>query len=103
MRMEQTILTNLIYENDYTRRVLPFLKDEYFQDATEKQLFLCIESFIHKYNGLPTKETLLIELNQREDLNENLYKKIVDYVDEITYEKKNDEWLINKTEEFCQE
>ena len=65
MRIEQTILSNLIYTEDYTRRVLPFLKPEYFQDQVEAVLFKEIDDFITKYNGLPTKETLLIELNKK--------------------------------------
>jgi replicative DNA helicase len=58
MRLEQTILSNLIYDEEYTRRVLPFLKVDYFQDQTEKVLFEEIDSFVAKYNGLPTKDTL---------------------------------------------
>ena len=103
MRIEQTILSNLIYTEDYTRRVLPFLKSEYFQDQVESVLFKEIDDFITKYNGLPTKETLLIELNKKENIPEQVYENLTVYVNDISFEKKDMQWLIDSTEEFCQE
>ena len=103
MRIEQTILSNLIYTEDYTRRVLPFLKPEYFQDQVEAVLFKEIDDFITKYNGLPTKETLLIELNKKENVPEQVYENLTVYVNDISFEKKDMQWLIDSTEEFCQE
>ena len=87
MRIEQTILSNLIYTEDYTRRVLPFLKSEYFQDQVESVLFKEINDFITKYNGLPTKETLLIELNKKENIPEQVYENLTIYVNDISFEK----------------
>ena len=103
MRIEQTILSNLIYDESYARRVLPFLKDDYFQDQTEKLLFSEIDNFIDKYNGIPTKETLLIELNKKENIPEQIFKNLIEYVEQITFEKKDSTWLIDNTEQFCQE
>lgn len=103
MRIEQTILTNLIYNEDYTRKVLPFLKTSYFEDQTEKVLFREIETFVEKYNGLPTKETLLIELNKKENIPEQVFKNINEYIDNISFEKKDNNWLVENTEMFCQE
>lgn len=103
MRIEQTILSNLIYDESYARRVLPFLKDDYFQDQTEKILFSEIDNFIDKYNGIPTKETLLIELNKKENIPEQIFKNLIEYVEQITFEKKDSTWLIDNTEQFCQE
>ena len=103
MRIEQTILTNLIYNEEYTRRVLPFIKYDYFQDQVEKYLFSEIETFITKYNGLPTKETLLIELNKKESVPEQVYSNLTNYINDISFEKKDMRWLIDSTEEFCQE
>jgi len=103
MRLEQTILSNLIYDEEYARRVLPFLKGDYFQDQTEKILFQEIDKFVGKYNGLPTKETLLIELNKQEGIPEQTFSSLVEYIDELTFEKKDSAWLVNNTEEFCQE
>ena len=92
-----------IYTEDYTRRVLPFLKSEYFQDQVESVLFKEIDDFITKYNGLPTKETLLIELNKKENIPEQVYENLTVYVNDISFEKKDMQWLIDSTEEFCQE
>jgi replicative DNA helicase len=101
MRIEQTILTNLIYNEDYTRQVIPFLKTEYFEDQTEKYLFTEIQEFLNKYNNLPTKETLLIELDKRTHIPEKVYADIVEYVDGILFEKKEPQWLLDNTEKFC--
>jgi replicative DNA helicase len=103
VRIEQTILSNLIYDESYARRVLPFLKKNYFQEQAEQILFLEIESFVEKYNGLPTKETLLIELNKKENIPEQIFKNLIEYVEQITFEKKDSTWLIDNTEQFCQE
>ena len=103
MRVEQTILSNLIYDEEYARRVLPFLKGDYFQDQTEKVLFQEIDKFVEKYNGLPTKETLLIELNKQDGIAEQTFSEIIKYIDDLTFEKKDSEWLVDNTEEFCQE
>ena len=51
-RIEDTILTNLIFNEEYTRKVLPFLKDEYFGTRSDKIIFACIEDFVNKYNNL---------------------------------------------------
>lgn len=103
MRVEQTILSNLIYDEEYARRVLPFLKGDYFQDQTEKVLFQEIDKFVEKYNGLPTKETLLIELNKQDGIPEQTFSEVIKYIDDLTFEKKDSEWLVDNTEEFCQE
>jgi len=103
MRLEKTILSSLIYDEDYTRKVLPFLKHEYFHDQTEKVLFASIETFIDKYNSLPTKETLLLEIEKQDKLPEQVYSGVVEYINSITYDKKDSQWLVDNTEQFCQE
>ena len=70
-RIETTILSNLFYEEDYARKVLPFLKEDYFPLRTDKILFTEIYKFVEKYNNLPTKESISIELGQRKDINED--------------------------------
>ena len=66
-RLETTILNNLFYNEDFTRKAIPFLKEHYFSKRDEKILFIEVEKFLHKYNNLPTKESILIELNNRKD------------------------------------
>ena len=81
-RLEKIILSNLFYNEEYTRKVLPFLQEEFFANRFETILFQEINSFVNKYKNLPTKETILVELNQRKDINEDDWL-IVSDVDEI--------------------
>ena len=102
MGVENEILSNLIHNEEYTRRVLPFLNREYFQDNAEKYLFHKINKFVEKYNTLPSVDTLSIETEQ-DDIGENLHAQVSDYLQTIKYEEKNIDWLIDETEKFCQE
>ena len=101
MRIETTILSNLIHNEDYSRKVLPFLSKEFFQDLTEKTLYLTIQAHVDEYNTLPTKEVLDITLGDIQD--ESLYDSCIEYVKELEKSETDNEWLIDKTEEFCQE
>ena len=83
-RIEHTILNNLFFNEDFTRKAIPFLKEHYFPKRDEKILFSEVEKFLHKYNNLPTKESILIELNNRKDLNEEEYKNVKDLVASIS-------------------
>jgi replicative DNA helicase len=104
MKIEQAILSSLIYDEEYARRVIPFLKPNYFHESTERIVFEQIEKFIIKYNGLPTKDTLLIEIDKKEGIPEELFKNTVDYINNnIRYDAKDIQWLVDSTEEFCQE
>ena len=102
-KIERTALRNLIHNEDYTRKVLPFLKSEYFQDRSERVVFSEIQKFISQYNKRPTKETLQIDLNKRKDLNEDEYKKIVDLISSLDPQDVDLEWLVNTTEKFCKD
>ena len=102
MRIETTILSNLIHNEDYSRKVLPFLNKEFFQDETEKTLYLTIHQHVDQYNTLPTKEVLDITLGDTVT-DENLYESCIEYVKELEKSETDNEWLLDKTEEFCQE
>ena len=102
-KIESTALRNLIHNEDYTRKVLPFLKSEYFQDRSERVVFSEIQKFISQYNRRPTKETLQIDLNKRKDLNEDEYKKIVELISSLDPQDVDLEWLVNTTEKFCKD
>ena len=103
MQIEQLILVNLLNNEDYTRRVIPFLKKEYFQDMKQSILFEKIHQFIEKYNGLPTKETLLLEIEKDNSIGDQLYSELNEQVNDLKYEKKDSQWLIDNTENFCQD
>jgi len=102
-RIERTTLKNLIHNDEYARKVLPFLKEEYFVERFDKILFREIYHFITKYNNLPTKEALSIELNNRKDVNETEYKTITDILATLNKEQIDQKWLVETTEKFCKD
>lgn len=104
MRIETIVLRNLIQNEDYTRKVLPHLKHDYFLDRPERVVFTIIHDFITKYSKLPTKEILLLEL-ERKKLDEVPAKEAKVVINEIlSIDVSNTlEWLVDKTEEFCKE
>ena len=102
-KIETTILRNLVHDEDYMRKVIPFLKDEYFLDNSEKVVFKLISEFVKKYNKSPNLEALEISL-QDSNLAENQYKDSVDVIKLISSEDKtNKEWLLDETEKFCKD
>jgi replicative DNA helicase len=106
MKLEQTILKNLIYNEDYLRKVLPFIKDEYFSDSVEKVLFNEITSFTGTYNNTPTIEALAIAVKERRNLTSDEVERCESYLEEIEKDKEGQtqvQWLVDKTEKFCQE
>ena len=76
-RIETTILRNLFFNEDFTRKALPFIEGDYFSNSDERELFLQIEKFVEGYKNLPTKETINIELGQRKDLTPELMANFV--------------------------
>ena len=102
-RIERTALKNLIYNEQYCRKVLPFIKEEYFSDRLEKLLFQERYKFVNKYNNLPTKESLSIEINTNKSINEDEYKKITDILSTLNPEPVNLDWLVETTEKFCKD
>lgn len=102
--IEQTILAGMIHNESYVRAVLPFLKDEYFEDQNDKFLYGAIKTYIDQYNGLPTKTALRIAIDESNNLNEERYKQVTNTLDSLTYDEKTDQtWLVNTTEKFCQD
>ena len=102
-RIERTTLKNLIYNEEYSRKVLPFIKEEYFTNRLEKILFKEIFNFTNQYNKLPTKETLEIDIQNRRDITDEEYKQIVGLIKSLNPEEINLEWLVETTEKFCKD
>jgi len=102
-RIERTAIRNLIHNEAYCRKVLPFIKEEYFTDRLEKVLFAEIYKFVNKYNNLPTKESLSIEINSNKSINEDEYKQVTDILSTLNPEPVNLEWLVETTEKFCKD
>ena len=102
--LEQVIINNLIYNEGYGRKVIPFLKDDYFPDSSFKTVFGLIDDYVKKYNTFPTVEALAIDLSNKEGMNEGSFKHCKEILSEIKQEEKSDlQWLVDQTEKFCQE
>jgi replicative DNA helicase len=106
MNLEQTILKNLIYNDEYLRKVIPFLKSEYFNDKVERTIYDEIASFTTTYNNSPTVEALGLAINERRNLTNEEVERAGTYLQEIKDsppETTQIQWLIDKSEKFCQE
>jgi len=102
-KIEFLILRNLIYNEEYARKVIPFIKDDYFEDQKQKIIFQEISSFIQQYNKLATKEILSIEVEKRSDINDTLFAEIVDIISSFEDEVGELDWLIDSTEKWCRD
>ena len=103
MRIEQKILTNLIYDEQYCRKVIPFIKRDYFSDRKEAILANEIVEFFNKYNKPASKEVLAIEVGNRKDLNDKELAELTEYISKLENEPTNEEWLLENTEKFCKD
>ena len=106
MKLETTILKNLVYSEEYTRKVLPFIQADYFSDNKEKIVFKLVSEFINKYKTLPTHEALVIDLTDSKTLNDVEVKGALNLLEEINQNKKEpteQQWLVEQTEKFCQD
>ena len=102
-KIEFLILKNLLNNEDYMRKVVPFVKADYFEDSNQRVVFEEIFSFVSQYNEVPTREIVSIEVEKRKDLNETTLKEVshlIEYLDETPVEY---EWLLNTTEKWCRD
>ena len=103
INIEQTIIRNVICNEEYMRKVLPFLKVEYFQDI-HKLLFKEIGIYVSKYNKLPSMESFKIEIDQSDKFNEQSYSQAMDILPDLFNTDSVDEkWLLDTTEKWCQD
>ena len=102
-KVEFLILRNLLHHEEYTRKVLPFLKSEYFEDPSQKIIFEEISKFISQYNKLATKEILCIEIEKRKDITDTSFKEVVDIVQKLDNSLSEFEWLVDTTEKWCRD
>ena len=102
-RIEESILRNLIYNETYYRKVVPFIKADYFQEYHEKIVFEEIADFASKYDKVPTKEVLTINLQNRGDLTEETFKDSVQGINSLSDDWVDYDWLLDATEKWCQD
>jgi hypothetical protein len=100
---EALILRNLIHNEEFTRKAIPFIKTEYFIDSLQRILFEEIASFVNEYNATPTVEALFIELEKRTDLNEESFNNVLTVLSGLTDEPAEREWLLKTTEQWCKD
>jgi replicative DNA helicase len=102
-KVEFLILRNLLHNEEYLRKVLPFIKPEYFEDSNQKIVFEEIVSFVQEYNKLATKEILCIEVENRKDINDTSFKEIVHLIDSLEDVAVELNWIIDTTEKWCRD
>ena len=101
--IERTVLSHLVFNEAYARKTLPFLKDDYFHNISDKTVYKLINNYVQKYNNTPTKEVLQIELNNSEGLSENTFKEAKRLIEDLQIDNTEIQWLLDSTEKFCQE
>ncbi len=105
MNLNRLILKNLHYNEEYIRKVLPFIKQDYFVERRERTIFNEISSFVTEYGTIPTYEALIIQINEKQ-ISDDEYKETLELLNEL-HESKSEtvdiSWLVDKTEVFCQE
>ena len=102
-RVPLTILNNLIHDEEYTRKVIPFIEEDYFEEKSDKVVFEEIHAFLKTYDSLPTKEVLQIEIGKRTDLTQDEFQsteQLISALGDTEYEKK---WVLDTTEAWCKE
>ena len=102
-RVEFLVLKNLLHNEEYLRKVIPFIKTEYFQDYNQKTLYEEISNFVNEYNEVPTKEVLSIEVEKRSDINETSFREINTLIEHLDSEPAEIEWLMDTTEKWCRD
>jgi replicative DNA helicase len=102
-KIEFLILRNLIHNEEYLRKVLPFIQSDYFEDLEQKIVFEEISEFVLEYNNLPTKEVLCIEVEKRTDVNEDEFKRLVHLITHLEDVPTEQNWLVNTTEKWCRD
>ena len=102
-RIEQVILENLIKDDDYVRKVIPFLKPDYFMTFEDKAVFKVIYDFVEKYNNPPSKQAILLAINDDKTLNEDSHAKCMEVINTLNGDEVDKNWLVDETEKFCKD
>ena len=100
---EQLVIKNLLLDEEYVRKAMPFIQIEYFVDTTGKKLFDILSKYFTEYSAIPTKEALVIEVGQIKDISDDQHHEIVKAIGNIDTEKSEFEWILDTTEKWCKE
>tara|TARA_B100002019_G_scaffold47570_1_gene40181 strand:- start:2879 stop:4267 length:1389 start_codon:yes stop_codon:yes gene_type:complete len=102
-RIPLTILSNLVYDEEYARQVMPFIQPEYFEERTDRVVFEQVASFLTEYDALPSKEVLHIEIEKRTDITQDEHTTITQLVSSLASEESESKWLLDTTESWCKQ
>jgi len=103
LKIEEITLSNLIINEPYTRKVLPFIKDEYYDSQSHKILFSTLSDYVNKFETTPEPNALKIEVEKRRDISEEIYKEVEQFLNNLDRDQYNEDWLIETTEKWCKE
>ncbi len=102
-KVEVLILRNLLFNEEYLRKVVPFIKPDYFEDLTQKMIFEETLSFVQEYNQPPTKEVLCIEVEKRDDINDTSFTEATKFISYLEDVPTDFDWLVDTTEKWCRD
>jgi len=102
-KVEILILRNLLYNEEYLRKVVPFIKADYYEDSNQRIVFEEIEKFVHEYNQPATKEVLCIEVEKRQDINDTTFQEITKLISYLEDVPTDYDWLCDTTEKWCRD
>jgi replicative DNA helicase len=102
-KVEILILRNLLYNEEYLRKVIPFIKSDYYEDPNQKIVFEEIEKFVQEYNQPATKEVLCIEVEKRQDINDTTFTEITKLISYLDDSPTDHDWLVDTTEKWCRD
>ena len=103
-QIEKTILSNLTMKEEYARKVIPFLKNDYFQNQSDKLVFDLVAGYVDKYGSFPSKEALLIDLNHLQNISQPVFEESKTTIETLSIDEATDiQWLVDSTEKWCQE
>ena len=102
-KVEILILRNLLYNEEYLRKVIPFIKPDYYEDSNQRIVFEEIEKFVQEYNQPATKEVLCIEVEKRQDINDTTFTEITKLISYLDDSPTDHDWLVDTTEKWCRD
>ena len=102
-KVENLVIKNLLLDEEYVRKAMPFIKAEYFSELLEKNLYNIINKYFTEYNALPTKEALEIEVGQLGNISDEQHRQTIQYIRDIDDEKSEYDWILDTTENWCKE
>ena len=104
MSIENTVLAALLYNEEYARKTLPFIQEEYFANQKDRLIFKLISQYVGKYNNLPSLEAIVIDLSNKQGVNESLFKETLSEIKDLKSDKGTElQWLLDQTEKWCQD